>query len=219
MSVNRRDHIVGTPAATAGLSSSVPRMDNMDRKHCQTSWQWRNRSAHCVQGTARPDERERTYWEKSHMCRFMLHVCLPTFIGASVYLLFRTSTLLVFKWGEAVGLHGHLMALRERVSEVQLPEWLLYSFPDGVWVYATTMCMLIIWNGAPPWPWLSIGLVLAVGAELGQAVGYVQGTYEHLDILFYFGAFLLALLKVRCFYETSPTLCDSRLGHGFSCFR
>jgi len=111
------------------------------------------------------------------MCRFMLHVCLPTVIGASVYVLFRTSTLLVFKCIEAVGLYGHVIALREGVSHVRLPEWFLYSFPDGAWVYATTMWMVIIWNGAPPWPWLSIGLVLAVGAELGQAAGCVQGTY------------------------------------------
>ncbi len=153
------------------------------------------------------------------MCKFRLHVCVPTFIGASIYLLFRTPSLLVFNWVESVGLDTHLMALRDSVSGVQLPDWLLYSLPDGVWVYAITMWMLIIWDGAPPWFWLLLGVVLALGAELGQAIGLVQGTYQHLDMLFYLGAFLLALLQMRCFYETTPAFCNRTFDNGLSCTR
>jgi len=31
------------PSATAGLSSSAPRMNTLETKHCQTSWQWHPR--------------------------------------------------------------------------------------------------------------------------------------------------------------------------------
>jgi len=149
------------------------------------------------------------------MGRFSLYVVLPTFVGASIYLLFRTPSLMVFQWVDAVGLHTQLMTLRECLSGARLPDWFLYSLPDGIWVYATTMWMLVIWRGATPWPWLSIAVLLAVGAEFGQAVGCVPGTYQHLDILFYLGAFLLALLQVRSFNETSLPVDrgDSCYGH------
>ena len=138
--------------------------------------------------------------------RFTIHVVLPTFVGASVYLLFRTRSLLVFHWVEAIGLQGHLTVLRDAVSDVQLPQWLLYSLPDGLWVYATTSWMVLIWREPRSWLWLSTGVLLAVGAEAGQAVGCIPGTYQHLDMLFYGGAFLLALLKPRWANETALSL-------------
>ena len=151
--------------------------------------------------------------------RFALHVILPTFVGVSVYLLFRTPSLLVFQWVEAIGLRAHLMALRDCLSDVQLPEWFLYSLPDGIWAYATTMWMVIIWRGARPWPWLSIGVLIAVGAEFGQAVGCVPGTYQHLDVLFCVGAFLLALLQMRWANEASLTLSGGTSRDDPSCLR
>jgi hypothetical protein len=149
------------------------------------------------------------FWEEV-MGRFIVHVVLPTLIGASIYLFFRTPTLLVFRWIEAIGLLDPVMILREQVAFVQLPEWLLYSLPDGLWVYATTSWMVLMWRGARSWLWLSTGVLLAVGAELGQAVGCVPGTYQHLDMLFYGSAFLLALLQVRWPDEPALSLygCD-----------
>lgn len=153
------------------------------------------------------------------MGKFGIYVVLPTFVGASVYLLFRTPSLVVFHWVEAIGLHTHLMALRRCLSDVQLPEWLLYSLPDGIWVYAITMWMSIIWHGETPWPWLSIGVLLAVGAEFGQAIGCVPGTYQHLDVLFYIGAFLLALIQWRCFHESLLAFSGGTFSDGASCLR
>jgi len=45
--------------------------------------------------------------------------------------------------------------------------------------------------------WVFTGVVLAVGAELGQLIGIVPGTYDHLDMAFYVGAFILASTLVR----------------------
>lgn len=126
-----------------------------------------------------------------------LHVVLPTAIGTGVYLLFRTPTLLVFDWLDAVGLCEPVMSMRRYLSDVQPPDWLLYSLPDGIWVYAATAWLAIIWRRSPCWPWLSVPVVLAVGTEAGQAIGLVPGTHQHLDVVFYVGGFLLALLQRR----------------------
>ena len=40
----------------------------------------------------------------AHYVRFTLHVILPTAIGAMIYVLFRTTSLLVFDWLETIRL-------------------------------------------------------------------------------------------------------------------
>lgn len=134
---------------------------------------------------------------------FCLHVILPIAIGAAIYLLFRTTSLLVFDWVAKAHLSEVTFAARQLLSGIHLPEWLLYTLPDGLWVYAVTSWMILIWKGNPPFHWLFVGLALAVGGEIGQAIAIVPGTYQHLDILFYVTGFLLACLQLELKHETS----------------
>ena len=117
--------------------------------------------------------------------RFVIHVLLPTALGAGIYLGWRSNDLLVFRWIDAVGLSDWIYR-----PQGTLPEVVLYSLPDGCWVYATTSWMLIIWGRVVAWVY--VGLILAVGAEVGQWAGFVPGTYDSLDMLFYIGGFALA---------------------------
>ena len=119
------------------------------------------------------------------LARFFLHVLLPTAVGTCVYVGWRLTNLLVFRWIEYCGLQS--LVIRPTIS---LPEWLLYLLPDGCWVYAITSWMMLIWKRFTAWTW--VGVVLAVGAEYGQLLGLVQGTYDTLDVVFYVGAFILA---------------------------
>lgn len=129
--------------------------------------------------------------------RFCLFVALPIAIGASIYLLFRTTSLLVFQWLIAVGLFDVTISVRGYFSQIQLADWLLYCLPDGIWVYALTNWMILIWEGCPPAPWLLIGLILGVGGEIGQALSIVPGTYQHLDLVFYCLGFGMACLHLK----------------------
>jgi hypothetical protein len=134
---------------------------------------------------------------------FLLHVVLPTAVGATIYLLFRTTSLLVFDWLQTLHLLPLVMVARQFCSAIRLPEWLLYSLPDGLWVYAVTSWMILIWSRRPPMPWLIVGVALGVGGELGQAVGMVSGTYQHLDMIFYLLGFITACLQLEIDHETS----------------
>jgi hypothetical protein len=116
---------------------------------------------------------------------FLLNVLVPITLGASIYVGWRSTDLLVFRWIEWFGAGSLILR-----PDFALPSWVLYSLPDGCWVYACTSWMLLIWGRLVPWVWT--GVVLAVGAELGQLVGLVPGTYDHLDMVFYVGAFLAA---------------------------
>lgn len=118
---------------------------------------------------------------------FLLNVFLPTVVGTAVYVGWRSTNLLVFKWLEIVGLTGFVMR-----PSWQLPEWALYSLPDGCWVYATTSWLLLIWGRITVWAWLAV--IMAIGSEFGQLMGFVPGTYQTLDVIFYSLGFLLSLV-------------------------
>ena len=145
--------------------------------------------------------------ETPALCRrlgaFFVHVLLPIALGASVYLLFRSTGLLVFRWLDVLGLREVITGARNYTSAVRLPQWVLYSVPDGLWVYATTSWMILIWRGTPPWTWLAVGVIFGLGGELGQLFGFVPGTYENLDMVAYVASFLLALFVVRWRNETT----------------
>lgn len=119
--------------------------------------------------------------------RFMVHVVLPILIGASIYVGWRSTNLLVFRWIEFCGLSEFVVR-----PAVELPEWILYSLPDGCWVYSATSWMMLIWNRPVPWTWVAV--VLAVAAEFGQLLGVVEGTYQTLDVLFYLLGFTFAVV-------------------------
>ena len=128
---------------------------------------------------------------------YLTHVVGPVAVGTTIYLLFRTETLLVFQWVEVLGIGTRLAELRQASFGIELPAWLLFSFPDGVWVYAATSWLVLIWRPSICWPWVLLPVTLAVGSEVGQALAVIPGTYETCDIGFYIVGFLLAVTPRR----------------------
>lgn len=129
-----------------------------------------------------------------------LQVCLPIFVGGTIYTLFGSPALWVFDWYAQLGLTDFVTTVRGLFTDLRplLPAWVLYSLPDGLWVYAYTSLMLNIWRvsgrSTIKTTWILSGVVLAVGTELGQLLGLVVGTFDIWDIYFYATGFLLALL-------------------------
>lgn len=139
--------------------------------------------------------------------RFTLNVLLPITAGGLIYLCWRDPNLLMFRWISALGLQtvvGHLR-LAVSVNPATLPHWFIYSLPDGLWVYALTAFMGQIWWESPTtWPrlfWISLGLVIGAGSELGQLAGVVPGAFDILDLCFSIfaavAAFLIISLKTK----------------------
>jgi hypothetical protein len=120
--------------------------------------------------------------------RYLLHVVLPVALGAAIYVLFRSPRLRVFDWLQAMGLGNAVPAARAwaRPAGEHLPEWLLFSAPDGLWVYGLTACLALVWRGAPSparRAWLCAGVALGAGGELGQLAGLVPGVFDPADLL------------------------------------
>ena len=121
---------------------------------------------------------------------FTLHVALPLFLGGTIYTLFRSRTLVMFQWWEQLHMMRGITWLRTAVSDwtEHIPSWLLYSFPDGTWLYAYVAFYRLVWAGASrAWmmTWIGLGLLMSIGFELGQGLGWMAGTFDRLDLLFY----------------------------------
>lgn len=132
---------------------------------------------------------------------FLVHVLLPIVVGGLIYTFWRKPTLLVFSWYDFVGLNELVACVRNGAQSLysSLPAWFLFCLPDGLWVYSMTTFMAGLWVNTPkPYLlfWVSLAPIMAIGGELGQFLGFVQGTFDTTDILFYFAGLIIAISVV-----------------------
>ncbi|MCK5215926.1 MAG: hypothetical protein KAR05_11320 [Candidatus Omnitrophica bacterium] len=136
---------------------------------------------------------------KKKLIQILIHVLVPIFIGSLIYLMFRNSSLLVFNWIDFCGAKPFIFAARNNVLILRkyIPDFFLYSLPDGIWVYSCTFALLIIWknclNNLYGFFWIFIPLLCSLGAEFLQLFGMVEGTFCLFDITAYISFFCLAL--------------------------
>ena len=131
------------------------------------------------------------------------HVCFPIILGAGIYSLWRSKRLLVFTWYGWLGLQPPLLALRANLAGVRhfLPDFVLYSLPDALWVYSFTFLMQSVWfrhsRSYGRTFWILLPVSLAVGAEVGQLLKVVPGTFDLMDIAGYIAAWAAATMFIR----------------------
>ena len=122
--------------------------------------------------------------------KIIIHVITPIIIGGFIYILFREENLLMFSWFMSIGLDNLINDFRDVVIlQNQIPDWVTYSLPDGIWIYSLTSLMLIIWSrdlSKFKYLWLLIGPTIAITLEFGQLLNIFSGTFDSLDLLFYF---------------------------------
>ena len=135
---------------------------------------------------------------------FALFVLLPVFMGSLIYIGWRTTSLRVFDWLQFLRVPQNLFR-----PQIQLPNTILYSLPDGCWVFAGTSWMLLIWHKLSPWVFSVVTLALA--SELAQALGMMPGTFEWTDVAFYIGGFALSLTGVN--YAQTLLVSSCSVGH------
>jgi hypothetical protein len=115
---------------------------------------------------------------------FIFHVLAPITVGGLIYLRWRNTNLLMFRWFRVLGLETFIDWIRTGAGETS--GWLAYSLPDGLWVYALTALMILLWRDARSpmkYLWLSLGVLLGAGSELGQLAGVVPGSFDVIDLL------------------------------------
>jgi hypothetical protein len=133
--------------------------------------------------------------------RVVANVVLPILLGTLIYVIWRPLGLRVFQWADAVGIHAPVAALRLHGSRVRphVPDFVLFSLPDGLWAYGFVASLCIIWPVPRPpafrvWALLAAAAIL--GPEVAQGFGIVPGTFDVADLLASFFGICLALMIV-----------------------
>lgn len=130
----------------------------------------------------------------------LTHIFTPILLGCSIYLLFRSENILLFQWVKTIGFESFLTALRENSLSITVPNWLLYSLPDGLWVYAFTAALFLFWQGKNS-VWIWIPIFISVIFEFAQATKIIQGKFDVLDLLFSAIAFALSQLFLHPYFK------------------
>lgn len=130
------------------------------------------------------------------------------FLGILIYLLLRVSTLRVFSWLSFVGIDFLNSSLRTKTLNFasHIPEWFVFSFPDGLWIFSYIILMLSIWNlkiSKQNIFWLIIIPFIAILSEILQIFGIISGTFDIFDLTFYLLGFIspFIILKKRIKYN------------------
>jgi hypothetical protein len=114
--------------------------------------------------------------------KWFWHVVAPLALGSTIYVLARPKGLIVFDWLDVVGLTPMVDSLRAATPE--LPEWVLYSLPTGLWSYAFSASVSLIWRAQriERRLWLAVVSATCLASEIGQAIKVVPGTFSMQDL-------------------------------------
>jgi len=115
---------------------------------------------------------------------------LPLMAGALVYILFRKSDILVFRWLNALGLGDIIITIRLAVSPVAslLPDWVIYSLPNALWIISYLLFLFLIWhktfdrNNAF---WVFSIPLVSIVSEYLQLLNVIPGSFDYHDIFAY----------------------------------
>nr|WP_319571246.1 hypothetical protein [uncultured Draconibacterium sp.] len=126
-----------------------------------------------------------------------LHVIFPIFIGGAIYVIYRHNSITMFKWLEFLFLTDTVTLIREYLSPTRefIPDWVVFSMPDGLWVYSFSSSFLIIWkdNLSSAIPWILCPLLLGTLAEVFQYFTILSGTFDLVDFYSYITASFLSV--------------------------
>ncbi|OPC54799.1 hypothetical protein [Elizabethkingia bruuniana] len=97
------------------------------------------------------------------------YVLFPLFIGFIIYIISRIDKIYFLKF------------LELNITKVNLPYWIKYNLPDGLWSFSLTVLVLMIWDWRltkNAYFWILIILFVSLILEI------YFGTFDIFDVLF-----------------------------------
>jgi len=131
-----------------------------------------------------------------------LNILLGSFallLGGIIYILFRASEPVFFKWIPGPGLASWFGFARQSsvTFSHSLPEWIVFSLPNGLWAFAYALIITGIWAGSKSWLrifWMASIPVLVLGFELLQLTGTIPGIFCVHDMAFGIAGLIIGIL-------------------------
>ena len=117
--------------------------------------------------------------------KYLFYSISSLFIGGMIYLLFRTNGMIMFNWFDSIGLGGLLNELRGQFSSSNLPDFVIYSLPNSLWVFSGVLAISIIWqtDNKEKSIWIIVFLSISFLSEFAQLLKLIPGTFDIMDII------------------------------------
>jgi len=127
-------------------------------------------------------------FSRAGFTRFNIILCTAALmLGGIIYLLFRPSEILFLKWIQTAGLDNWFSLARQKSLSLNLhlPEWIVFSLPNGFWAFAYALLITCVWSGSKSWLryfWMASIPILVLGFEILQFTGTIPGTFCMQDL-------------------------------------
>lgn len=115
-------------------------------------------------------------------------------LGSSIYLFGRGTSNFLYQIAVYAGFRTEVDYLREFVPA--LPSWLVYSLPDGLWMFSFSILILLIWDfkrTPEAITWIILALAIGIFLEVFQVFAMLGGRFDWRDLAFIFFAAVLPL--------------------------
>lgn len=127
---------------------------------------------------------------------------IPVILGGFIYIIFRVESLIMFKWFSSMGLATMVQDLRtiNVFQNIKLPNWVLYSLPDALWLFSFNYLLLLVWRfkaSRDSIAWLLLAPAIGVFSELGQLIKVLPGTFDPIDLALLLIACILSMLFIK----------------------
>lgn len=129
-----------------------------------------------------------------------IFILLPLIIGVIIYLLYRSKNLFYYNLIHFLDINGYVLLARELATIYRklFPTWVIYSLPDGLWLFSTGAAFLILRNRyLMHFIWFTLIYFIMIGTEYLQKFygghGTSIGTYDKQDIL----SFTIAYITIN----------------------
>ena len=128
-------------------------------------------------------EQSQTY--SRALALFLSIVALAT--GGGIYILYRSETLLMFKWADALNLTGLIENLRQTMSIHTPSDFVQYNLPDGLWSISYFLIILSIWGkvSRENMVWFCLMPIIALISEFMQFASIIPGQFDWWDVVCY----------------------------------
>ena len=116
--------------------------------------------------------------------------------GAMIYIMFRHTHLLMLNWIDSIGMMGLVNSIRPALWTT--PEWVVYSLPDGLWMFSYCLFIGYIWDFDLKKCFLLLTIlpIYAVSNEIMQYFHIVSGTFDWMDMFAFLTSFILGVLYI-----------------------
>ena len=131
--------------------------------------------------------------------KFYLFPFFPIILGVIIYIFFRSNSLILFKWLNTIFPISKIEPIREYALLLTpyLPDWFLFSLPDGLWMFSFVCFVFSIWGNKLNINtvfWIVFVFLISISHEFGQLFNYFPGTFDIHDITFYLLGVLIPIL-------------------------